>query len=123
MDLDIAALGGYGAAALLLGLGLVQLAGHFPASGRPPERRTPAFRALVWLNLALLTGLLLAAAALVIGRLAWPAAVIAGGLALLAAPLLFQALPPRWRDGRRGLAGQAALSGLLLLLLAPLLQA
>lgn len=110
-------LAGYAAAALVLVLGLVLVAGHLPLSG------PPAGHGLVWLNLLLLAVLLLALGALAIGRLAWPAAVIAGGLALLAAPLVFQALPRAWRDGRIGLAGQAALSALALLLLLPLLRA
>lgn len=110
-------LAGYAAAALVLVLGLVLVAGHLPPRGRP------AGQALVWLNLLLLVVLLLALGALAIGRLAWPVAVIAGGLTLLAGPLVFQALPRAWRDGGVGLAGQAALSGLALLLLLPLLRA
>jgi len=104
-------LAGYGAAALVLVLGLVLLAGHLPPAGGPLRR------GLVWLNLLLLAALFAALAALAIGRLPWPAAVIAGGLALLAGPLAFQALPRGWRDGTVGLAGLAAVSALLVLLL------
>lgn len=109
---DLLPLAGYGAAALVLVVGLVLLAGHLPPAGGVLRR------GLVWLDLLLLAGLFATLAALAIGRLPWPAAVIAGGLALLAGPLVFQALPRGWRDGTAGLAGLAALSGLLVLLLA-----
>lgn len=122
MPLESLPVAAFIAAATIITLGAILLAGHFPVERLPQPLRSGSSRGLVWLNLLLLAGLLFVALAIAVQRMPWPAAVIGGGLAVLFAPLLFQVLPARWRDGRTGLLGQALLSAALLILLLPLVQ-
>ena len=105
------------AAVAIAASGGILLAGHFPTERLPADRRLPSWRLLVWLNVVLLFGLLVVSVWLAAEQLRWPAAVIGGGLALLFGPLLFQAVPRRLVDQRRGLVGQAVAAAATLLLL------
>ncbi|MDE1971716.1 MAG: hypothetical protein KGK33_06185 [Hyphomicrobiales bacterium] len=98
--------------ALFVALVLVAALHGLAAGGHLPLRqdRTPADA-----GPALLFGsTLVAAAAAILGIVAalriisWPAAIIGAGAAALAAPLVLQALPGRFVDGRGALAGFAA---------------
>ena len=81
----------FGLAVLTAIIGFVMVSGHVPLHGR--NRRPP----LPVLVLALVSLAALAVAGTIAYQLLpWYAAVIVGGLALLAAPLIEQALPSRW---------------------------
>jgi hypothetical protein len=108
----------YALAVFGAGVAGVELAGFYPAAGRPAALRRQGSALLI----GLLAGLVLALAAtalwLGLTRLPWTTVVIAGGLALLLAPLAFQALPGRFWDSRAGVCTTAlAIGGLLLVLL------
>lgn len=107
----------FGLAVLLLVAGTVQVAGYFPAAGRPASLRGGLGALLVWLCVAALAALAAAAGWLATARLSWPPAVIAGGLGVVVGPLLFQALPRRRMDRPLGLL----IAGLLSLAVAAVL--
>jgi hypothetical protein len=83
-------------------MGVVLISGFLPPSVRPQKWWSLPHKLLVGLDLALIL-LLVAALVLAAGRLQWSAAVISGGLAILAAPLGFQALPRHLRNESTGL--------------------
>lgn len=98
-DIALAAAGG-----LLLGYGAALMSGFFPlGAGAFPLPRSfgRSIVLAVATALALLVPLLLA---FVFAATTWAPALIAAGLALLAGPLLFQALPPELAAGSAGLA-------------------
>lgn len=106
------------AAGLLLGYAGALLSGFYPLGAAADPLHGRPGKALVLAATA-------AAALLGIGLLgfvflatAWAPALIAAGLALLAGPLLFQALPPRATAGPAGLGAcllvTAALAALLM---------
>ena len=77
--------------------------GHFPRETRIAAMAKGAGPAVLWLSIAIVV------ASLVMGLVAawhlvpWYAAVIAGGGGVLVAPLVLQAFPDRFVDGKRGL--------------------
>jgi hypothetical protein len=89
---------------LVFGAGAVQVAGFFPLRDLPPELSSPGVRTLIIGDAAVLLALLGSALFVATRGLGWPLTVIIAGLAILAGPLLFQAMPRSWRDGRSGLA-------------------
>jgi hypothetical protein len=91
--------------ALVLTMAMYGLAvsGHFPSEHRGRQFRTPGGRTLMWGSMLVAIMLTVAGGILAMKVLPWYAAVIGGGGALLAAPMLLQALPDRVVDGRRGL--------------------
>lgn len=98
-------------------LGFLILAGMYPE--RPEDARRPGGGMLVALNTLL--WLALAAATLAFGyeRLRLTSLIVVAGLVFLFAPVPFEFLPERWRDGRKGLAAlvvfqAAALAGWLM---------
>lgn len=87
-------------------LGFLHVAGLYPI-GRQAGVETPLplvlANTLLWL--ALLAGLIAFAGL----ELRWTTAVVTAGLLFLFLPAVFQALPPRWRDGRVGLVAAGCL--------------
>jgi hypothetical protein len=117
-DMLLAAAGGF-----FLSFGAVLVSGYLPLrSGALPLPEILA-RALVLTDagiLVLLAGLL--AGYIVVGT-AWAPALIVAGLAVLAAPPIFQALPRRWAGGLAALLVLLAASGALAAVLAERLLA
>ncbi|MGQ9367520.1 hypothetical protein [Azospirillum sp. ST 5-10] len=89
-------------------LAVLVVAGMFPLSLRPQPARAAGGLALIAANLAALPPLLAGTALYGWDELRWTSLVIGGGLVFLFAPLLLDVLPPRWRDGRPGLAALLA---------------
>jgi len=113
---NVGALAAFAALWLATCLGFLVLSGMFPE--RPEGARRPGGGLLVALNCAL--WLALAAVTLGFGyhSLRLTSVVIVAGLIFLFAPVPFELLPRRWRDGRAGLAAlvvfQAAALGVFL---------
>ncbi len=100
-------------AAIVLAVALYALAvsGHFPAEHRRATLRDGLGGGILWGTIAIAALAGGAAVVFALWRLPGYAAVIAGGLAVLGAPVVLQAFPDRFVDGRRGLvvlAGSAA---------------
>ena len=98
-------------------LGFLQLAGMYPLrAGRAGAVRDPVLLVFgttaFWL--ALLAGTLVFASM----QLRWTTIVVVAGLLLLFIPELFQAIPARLRDGRKGMAIAACILAATLSLLA-----
>lgn len=105
LDLALAAAGG-----LMIGYGGTQISGCYPlgsvASAAPGKLLIIAVTALLAVMAVLLLGFVFLATP-------WAPALIAAGLALLAGPLLFQALSPRLSAGTFGLAASLLLAAVL----------
>lgn len=110
----------YVAAVLGTGIAAVELAGFYPVKARAPALRQGGAGPLISLLAIMTAGLAAAAIWLGLTRLPWTFAVIGGGLALLLAPLAFQAIPRSFWDSRRGVGTAALFCGVLLLTLARL---
>lgn len=83
-------------------LGFLQLAGMYPLrAGTAGEARNPVF--LVLGNTALWLALLAGTLAFASTQLRWTTIVVVAGLLFLFIPELFQAIPARLRDGRKGM--------------------
>lgn len=81
----------------------IQLAGCFPWRHRAVQLATPvASLAIALLMLGACILAMLAASAAIVA-VSWPVAVISSGLGVLAGPLLFQLIPPQYRDTLRGI--------------------
>jgi hypothetical protein len=108
----------YALAVFGAGVAGVELAGCYPAEGRPAALRREGSAVLIGLLASLVLALATMALWLGATRLPWTTVIIAGGLALLLAPLAFQALPGRFWDSRAGVSATAlGVGGLLLVLL------
>jgi hypothetical protein len=96
------------AAVALLALYGLSVSGHFPADLRAAEFRAGLGAITMWITIAI-AGL---ATVVVIGAawsvLPWYAAAIGGGAMLLIAPLILQAFPDRFVNGRSALIAFAA---------------
>jgi hypothetical protein len=102
-DIDWIALGLLVACVLLAVLYSLAVSGHFPAHLRSPSLQRGWGALLLWGTMAA-TALAAGAAGLFSwSALPWPATVIGGGAAVLFAPLLLQALPDSFVNGRRAL--------------------
>lgn len=101
--------------ALVLAFSLYGLtaSGHFPREHRNPTLRSGAGALILWGSIACAVVVLGAALLLAVERLPLYAAVIGGGAMLLIAPLILQAFPDTFVDGRGGLLSFAAI-GLVL---------
>ncbi len=102
-------------AATVLSVALYALAvsGHFPAEHRRATLSDAMGGGILWGTLAIAVSAAGAAVGFALWRLPGYAAVIAGGLAVLAAPVVLQAFPDRFVDGRRGLVVFAGLAAAL----------
>lgn len=109
-------------AALLMCVALYGLAvsGHFPAEHRAETLRTPAGAAILWTTMAIALLAIIVAIAFAWRSIPWYAAVIGGGGVLLAAPLVLQAFPDSFVDGRAALTVFATASIALALLMTAL---
>lgn len=87
---------------LLICLFLLTIAGMFPAEHRPRSLRGPIGATALYVTIAIMVLLILRTAAFAAGRIEWYFAIIAAGLAFLASPFVFTALPARVRDGAMG---------------------
>jgi hypothetical protein len=84
-------------------LGFLQLAGMYPLrAGGAGEARNPVL--LVFGNTACWLALLAGTLAFASMQLRWTTIVVVAGLLFLFIPELFQAIPARLRDGRKGMA-------------------
>ena len=101
--LDWTALVLFATATLLIALYGLTASGHFPAEFRGETLRRGWGAIVLWGTMAIagLAGLAILVRAWSV--LAWYAAVIGGGATLLFAPLLLQALPDSFVNGRRAL--------------------
>jgi hypothetical protein len=82
-------------------LGFLQLAGMYPLRRRAGEARNPVL--LVFGNTAFWLALLAGTLAFASMQLRWTTIVVVAGLLFLFIPELFQAIPARLRDGRKGM--------------------
>lgn len=80
------------------------LSGMFPLDARPDRAKRPGGTVLVIGNALLLAVLMVGTGRYGYEELRWTTLIIAGGVIFLFAPILFEAWPERWRDGRAGLA-------------------
>jgi hypothetical protein len=84
-------------------LGFFQLAGMYPIHRRTGDgARNPAL--LVVGNTALWLALLAGTLTFAYAELRWTTTVVVAGILFLFIPVLFQAIPGRWRDGPAGMA-------------------
>lgn len=90
---DPAALALFAVGALVAWVGALIVSG---ASARTPSR------AAMLVSVGVLAVLILTLGGLAVSALTWPAGIIVGGLTLIAAPLVFQAIPSGLADGRAG---------------------
>ena len=95
-------------------LGFLQLAGMYPL--RAGGARNPVL--LVLGNTALWLALLAGTLAFASTQLRWTTIVVVAGLLFLFIPELFQAIPARLRDGRKGMASAGCILAATLGLLA-----
>jgi hypothetical protein len=108
MHLHWPSLGLFMAGVLTVVLSGLAVSGHFPAEARSAKFRTPAGALVLWATLAAAT---LAAISMLVQSwrmLPWYFLLLGGGAMLLFAPLLLQALPDQFVDGRRGLIAFSA---------------
>jgi len=96
--------------------------GHFPPEHRPEALRSRLGALILWASIAAAVVVLAAALVVAVERLPVYAAVIGGGGMLLAAPLVLQAFPDSFVDGRSGLVAFAG-AGLLLAAVSRLMAA
>ncbi|MFG1421013.1 hypothetical protein [Roseixanthobacter liquoris] len=89
-------------------LGFLILCGMYPMHTRPPAARKSGALALIVVNSALWLALAAGTLAFGYGELRITTLIVVGGLVMLFAPAPFEAMPPLWRDGRRGLAALLA---------------
>jgi hypothetical protein len=101
----------------LLALYGLAASGHFPAATRSPEMKSQSGATILWgtLGMAGLATVIALVAAWI--ALPWYAIVIGGGAMLLLVPLLLQAFPDRFVDGRVGLLSLAGAAGAVVLVL------
>lgn len=111
-DILLAAAGG-----LLLGYGAALMSGFFPLGAAAFPLPRLFGRSIVLVTTAVLTLLIPLLLAFVFAAANWAPALIAAGLALLAGPLLFQALPTEPAMGAPGLTLVFALTTALCTLL------
>jgi hypothetical protein len=104
---------------LLLSASLCGLAasGHFPAEHRAPTLRSGVGRLILFGSLALSLACLFGGVALIWHTVPWYAAVIGGGATVLATPLVLQAFPDSFVNGRGAPLTFGGLSLLMLVLL------
>ena len=79
------------------------VAGMFPRRSRPISARSGTATLLIAGNAALLTALLAGTGFYGYAELRWSTSIVVAGLVVLFAPGLFEAWPPRLRDGNAGL--------------------
>lgn len=113
LDFALALAGG-----LLTGFGAAQFSGFYPLRSSPLAPAGSPGKILILTASGLLIVMTLLLLAFIFLATAWAPALIAAGLALLAGPLLLQALPPQFAAGTFGvtlsLLSAAALSVLFL---------
>lgn len=90
---------------LLICVFILAIAGMFPAEHRPRSLRGPIGATALYVAIASMALLILRTVAFAAGRIEWYFAIIAAGLAFLASPFVFTALPARMRDGAMGIGG------------------
>lgn len=116
-SMDFYALGLFAVSVAVLTATLVLLSGFLPLGSRPASERGALRLVLLALSAAAAAALAACTLRFALGALSLAPAVIAGGLALLAGPLLFQALPSGWRNGSAGLFVALLVAGALAVLL------
>jgi hypothetical protein len=82
--------------------------GHFPAEARSAKFRTAAGALVLWVTLAAATLAAISMLAQSWRTLPWYLSLLGGGAMLLSAPVVLQALPDQFVDGRRGLVTLSA---------------
>jgi hypothetical protein len=103
-------------AAFVATAGAVLVSGFLPRTSGPAAGRGALGAALVYLAVALVAGLAIAAVAAATA-LPWAVALVVIGLAFLTAPFAVQPLPDSVRESRAGLVAVVALSAAMLVLL------
>ncbi len=84
-------------------VGFFFLSGNLPVRAAPQSVQLGFGPLLVWLNLAVLVGLIGLTVAFAVMQLRWTSLVVGGGFAFLFAPFIVQDLPRDWKDTQRGL--------------------
>lgn len=110
---DWTALALFAATVLAVALYALAVSGHFPAEHRRASLGDRLGGGILWGTIAVAACAGGVAAWFAWWRLPGYAAVIAGGLAVLAAPMVLQAFPDRFIDGRRGLVAFALAAAVL----------
>ena len=90
-------------------LALLTVSGMFPLRSRPEAAKSNAATVLVFGNAVLLVALLVGTGLYGYAELRWSTLIVVTGLVVLFAPGLFEASPPRLRDGPSGLVALVAL--------------
>jgi hypothetical protein len=111
-DLALAATGGF-----LVSYGAVHVSGFLPLGAAPGAGPRMLSSTLVVALLASLAGLAALLVGFILFEASWAPTLIAAGLAVLAAPPVFGALPEAWTGGNIGLIGLVIAAGALILVL------
>jgi hypothetical protein len=83
--------------------GIIHLAGMLPLSEAPSAVRSPGGSILIFLDAALLFGLIVLTLVFSHRELRWSSAVVVGGAIFLLSPFMTQDLPEAVKNGKAGL--------------------
>ena len=84
-------------------VGFFFLSGSLPLRAAPQNIQVGVGPLLVWVNMAVLVGLVVLTAVFAVGQLRWTSLVVGGGFVFLFAPFIVQDLPRDWKDTQKGL--------------------
>lgn len=84
-------------------VGFFFLSGNLPVRAAPQSVQLGLGPLLVWLNLAVLIGLIVLTVAFAVMQLRWTSLIVGGGFVFLFAPFIVQDLPRDWKDTQKGL--------------------
>lgn len=84
-------------------VGFFFVSGHLPVRAAPETVQTGFGPALIWINLAILAGLLVLTFGFAISQLRWTSLIVGGGFVFLFAPFIVQDLPRGLKDTKSGL--------------------
>ena len=84
-------------------VGLIFLSGSLPVRAAPEAVKSGLGPALIWINVAVLLGLLIMTFGFAIAQLRWTSLIVGGGFVFLFAPFIVQDLPRGLKDTQAGL--------------------
>lgn len=106
---------GFAVLILLIALHILSASGQFPKEHRAPSLSSELGKSVLFGSLLLVLFCLALGVYTAWLKLPWYAGVIGGGLSLLIAPLVLQAFPDRFVDGRSSLLAFSIASVVMLL--------
>ncbi|MFY0613888.1 MAG: hypothetical protein JXQ99_20325 [Hyphomicrobiaceae bacterium] len=84
-------------------IGFFFLSGNLPVRSAPQSVQAGLGPALIWINVAVLIGLLVLTIGFAVAQLRWTSLIVGGGFVFLFAPFIVQDLPPGLKDTKAGL--------------------